>query len=131
LSAVASDGSAVISFTAGATGGAAITNYKYSTDGTNYTALSPADSSSPVTISGLTNGTAYTIYLKAVNSAGDSLASSSVSVTPVDNVSPTLNGAVLAANGTTLTLTFSEALNATTAAASAYAVTANGGVVTV
>jgi len=131
LSAAASDGAAIISFTAGNTGGAAITNYKYSTDGTNYIALNPVDASSPVTIPGLTNGTAYTIYLKAVNSAGDSVASSSVSVTPVDNVSPTLNGAVLAANGTTLTLTFSEALNATTAAASAYAVTANGGAITV
>ena len=131
LSAAASDGAAIISFTAGNTGGAAITNYKYSIDGTSYTALNPADALSPVTIPGLTNGTAYTIYLKAVNSAGDSVASSSVSVTPVDNVSPTLSGAVLAANGTTLTLTFSEALNATTAAASAYAVTANGGVVTV
>ena len=131
LSAAASDGAAIISFTAGNTGGAAITNYKYSTDGTNYIALNPVDASSPVTIPGLTNGTAYTIYLKAVNSAGDSVASSSVSVTPVDNVSPTLSGAVLAANGTTLTLTFSEALNATTAAASAYAVTANGGAVTV
>jgi hypothetical protein len=131
LSAAASDGAAIISFTAGNTGGATITNYKYSTDGTNYIALNPADASSPVTISGLTNGTAYTIYLKAVNSAGDSVASSSVSVTPVDNVSPTLSGAVLAANGTTLTLTFSEALNATTAAASAYVVTANGVAVTV
>jgi hypothetical protein len=131
LSAVASDGSAVISFTAGATGGAAITNYKYSTDGTNYTALSPADASSPVTISGLTNGTAYTIYLKAVNSAGDSVASTSVSVTPVDNVAPTLTGAVLASNGLTLTLTFSETLSSTTAAAAAYSVTANGAAVSV
>jgi hypothetical protein len=131
LSAAASDGAAIISFTPGNTGGATITNYKYSTDGTNYIALNPADASSPVTISGLTNGTAYTIYLKAVNSAGDSVGSSSVSVTPVDNVSPTLSGAVLAANGTTLTLTFSEALNATTAAASAYVVTANGVAVTV
>ena len=131
LSGAASDGAAVISFTAGSTGGAAISNYKYSIDGTNYTALSPADAASPVTIQGLTNGTAYTIYLKAVNSAGDSVASSSVSVTPVDNVAPTLSSAALAANGTTLTLTFSEALDATTAAASAYAVTANGAAVTI
>jgi len=131
VSGAASDGAAVISFTAGSTGGAAISNYKYSIDGTNYTALSPADAASPVTIPGLTNGTAYTIYLKAVNSAGDSVASSSVSVTPVDNVAPTLSSAALAANGTTLTLTFSEALDATTAAASAYAVTANGAAVTI
>jgi hypothetical protein len=82
LSATAGDGSATISFTAGSNGGSAITNYKYSTDGTTYTALSPADSSTPITISGLTNGTSYTIYLKAVNANGDSSASTSVSVTP-------------------------------------------------
>ena len=83
LSATAGDGQATISFTAGSDGGSAITNYKYSTDGTNYSALSPTDSSSPITIPGLTNGTNYSIYLKAVNSNGDSSASSSVSVTPV------------------------------------------------
>jgi len=83
LTATAGDGQATISFTAGSDGGSAITNYKYSLDGTNYTALSPTDSSSPVTISGLTNGTSYTVYLKAVNSNGDSSASSSVSLTPL------------------------------------------------
>jgi hypothetical protein len=83
LTATAGDGQTTISFTAGSDGGSAITNYKYSLDGTNYTALSPTDSSSPVTISGLTNGNTYTIYLKAVNSAGEGSASSSVSVTPV------------------------------------------------
>ena len=83
LSATAGDGQATISFTPGSDGGSAISNYKYSTDGTTYTALSPTDSSSPVTIPGLTNGTSYTIYLKAVNANGDSSASSSVTVTPV------------------------------------------------
>ncbi len=83
LSVTAGNGQAIISFTAPVSdGGAAITNFKYSLDGTNYTALSPADVTSPITIPGLTNGTAYTITLKAVNSAGDSVASSAVSVTP-------------------------------------------------
>ena len=83
LTATAGDGQATISFTSGSDGGSAITNYKYSTNGTTYTALSPVDSSSPITIPGLTNGTVYTIYLKAINASGDSSASSSVSVTPV------------------------------------------------
>ena len=83
LLASASDGQATISFTAGSDGGSPITNYKYSLDGTNYTALSPSVTTSPITISGLTNGTTYNIYLKAVNNIGDGTASNSVSVTPI------------------------------------------------
>ncbi|CAN2209350.1 Fibronectin type III [Candidatus Nanopelagicaceae bacterium] len=83
LTATAGDGQAIIAFTAPASnGGASIINYQYSTDGTTYTALSTPDATTPITISGLTNGTAYTITLKAVNSAGASVASSPVSVTP-------------------------------------------------
>ena len=78
-----SGGQVSLTFTAGATGGKSISNYKYSTDGVNYTAFSPAQTTSPLTISGLTNGTAYSFYLKAVNANGDSTASSaSNSVTP-------------------------------------------------
>jgi hypothetical protein len=63
-------------FTAPATGGSSITNYKYSTDGVTYTAFSPAQTSSPLTFSGLTPSTNYSFYIKAVNSNGDSVASS-------------------------------------------------------
>jgi hypothetical protein len=84
LGATPGNGQATISFTPGSDGGSAITNYKYSTDGTNYIAISPADASSPITITGLTNGTTYSITLKAVNAIGDSISSASVSVTPVD-----------------------------------------------
>lgn len=81
--ATGANASASLTFTAGNTGGSSITNYKYSTDGTTYTAFSPAQTTSPLTISGLTNGTAYTFRLKAVNANGDSGASSqSNSVTP-------------------------------------------------
>ncbi|MEI6363641.1 MAG: fibronectin type III domain-containing protein [Actinomycetes bacterium] len=83
LSATAGDTSASISFTAGDAGSSAITNYQYSTDGTNWTALSPADAASPVTIPSLTNGTAYTLRLRAVNSYGVSGSSGTVSATPV------------------------------------------------
>jgi len=76
-----------ISFTAGGANGSPITNYKYalsinggSTYG-SFTALSPADFTTPITISGLTAGTTYYIKLKAVNDMGDSVASAAVSIT--------------------------------------------------
>jgi uncharacterized repeat protein (TIGR02059 family) len=109
LVATAGSGSASISFTQGDTGTVdGITNYKYSLDGVNYTALSPADTSSPVTIPSLTPGVTYTIYLKAVNSVGDSVASSSVNVVPVSgpptvtSISPTSG---TTAGGTSVTIT--------------------------
>jgi len=83
----AGNGQLTLAFTAGSDGGAAISNFKYSTDGSTYTALSPADATTPVTITGLTNGTTYSVTLKAVNSVGDSGASNSLSGTPV---APTL-----------------------------------------
>jgi len=82
LVATAGNGSASIAFTAGSDGGAAISKYQYSTDGGTTWADADAGTTSPVTVSGLTNFTAYNVKLRAVNSAGDGAASSSVSVTP-------------------------------------------------
>ncbi|MEI6497851.1 MAG: fibronectin type III domain-containing protein [Actinomycetota bacterium] len=76
------DGSASIEFTAGADGGSAITNYKYQLDGGSWVALDPTDATTPVSITGLTNGTPYSVKLLAVNSVGDGTASSAVLVTP-------------------------------------------------
>lgn len=87
LSATAGDTQLSVAFTPGSDGGNAITNYKYSLDGVNYTALSPADATSPVVITGLTNGVTYTVYLKAVNDVGDSPASASTSGTPATGLS--------------------------------------------
>jgi hypothetical protein len=85
-----------IAFTAGSDGGSSITNYKYSIDdGATFTAFSPATTTSPVTITGLTNGTTYDIQLKAVNAVGDGTASSSFSITPVPGGSTTFSGAGL------------------------------------
>ena len=73
-----------VSFTAPSDGGSAITNYKYSINGgSTFTAFSPAITSSPAVITGLTNGTSYDIQLLAVNAAGDGLNSATVSATPV------------------------------------------------
>jgi len=65
-----------------------VTNYKYSLNGGAYVAFSPVQTTSPVYISGLTNGTAYSITLQATNTYGTSSSSASVSVTPVAAVTP-------------------------------------------
>jgi hypothetical protein len=81
---VAGNAQATISFTPGFSGGSAITNYQYSTDdGVTFTAFSPAVTSSPVTITGLTNGVSYTIKLKAVNANGAGAVSAGISVIPL------------------------------------------------
>jgi len=82
LSATVTQTTAVISFTAPSNdGGSAITNYEYSFNNSTWTALSPADAISPVTVSGLTAGTSYTIYLRAVNIVGFGTASTGLAVT--------------------------------------------------
>jgi len=80
----AGDGQLSVAFTAPASdGGAAITNFEYSTDnGVTWTARSPASTSSPLVIPGLTNGTSYQVQIRAVNSAGAGLASSVKTAAP-------------------------------------------------
>jgi len=68
-----------VSFTQAGNGTPNISNYKYSLNGGPFTAFSPSDATSPVTITGLSSNTNYTIVLKAANSYGDSLVSNSVS----------------------------------------------------
>lgn len=78
--AVAGDGSAAIAFTLPGTGAAATSYTMTSTPG----GLTGTGTASPITVTGLTNGTAYTFKVKANNSAGSSYESSaSNSVTPV------------------------------------------------
>ena len=78
---VATPGSTSISYAmTGSNGGKAITNYLVSTDGTTYTALSPAQTG-PVVITGLSEGTSYTRYFKAVNANGNSISSAAVTAT--------------------------------------------------
>ena len=69
-----------VNFTSGANGGASISNYKYSLNSGAYT--SAGVSTSPFTISGLTNGTSYSITIRAVTAAGDGNVSNSLSASP-------------------------------------------------
>lgn len=82
-----------VAFTAGSNGGAAITNYEYSTNGgSSFTACSPAQTTSPIVITGLTNGTSYNVQIRAVNSVGSGTATASTAATPYTNpAAPTIN----------------------------------------
>ncbi|MDR3409576.1 MAG: fibronectin type III domain-containing protein [Formivibrio sp.] len=73
---------ATVTFTAPTfTGGTSITSYTVTSNPGGFTA---SGSASPLTVTGLTNGTAYTFTVKATNSAGSSAASTaSNSVTPM------------------------------------------------
>lgn len=98
LTATAGNSQVEVAFTAGADGGASITNYEYSTDGgTTWTALNPADTASPVTITGLTNGTQYNIKLRAINSVGSGVSSTTVAATP--NIPSVLSSSIASLTG--------------------------------
>ncbi|NBO54868.1 MAG: hypothetical protein EBU84_09795, partial [Actinobacteria bacterium] len=101
------DRSASVAFSLGANGGAAITDIEYSTDNGS-TWQSSGRTTSPLQISGLTNGTTYTIRLRAVNSVGESAASSATSatVTPA-NVPNAPSISSIAEGNAQLTVTFS------------------------
>ena len=76
------DGSIDVAFTAPShTGGAAITDYEYSFDGSSWTSLGTA-SAGTQTISELTNGTAYTVQLRAVNGNNGLSVTASSATTP-------------------------------------------------
>ena len=85
----ASAGKLTVAFTAPSSdGGASITNYEYSTNnGTTWKAFSPADTSTPLVITKLSNSnqnlvknTTYKIRIRAVNSAGSGALSTAKSV---------------------------------------------------
>jgi len=101
-----------IAFTAGGANGSPITNYKYalSTNGGStygsFTALSPEDITTPITISGLTAGTTYYIKLKAVNDMGDSVASAAVSISTLSTPDAPTSLSAGSITGTTVAISF-------------------------
>lgn len=99
----AGDSQLSVSFLAGSDGSNAISNYKYSTDGgTTFTACSPAQTTSPILITGLTNGTLYNVKVLAVNASGDGTASATVSATPSGTTqlnNPVFTGKITVSDG--------------------------------
>jgi hypothetical protein len=96
-----SSGTLSVAFTAGDTRGASITNYQYSTNnGSTWTTRSPVATTSPISISGLTNGTSYNVRIRAVNAAGSGDSSTAVAATP---------SAITVSGDSTLTTTYGSA----------------------
>jgi uncharacterized repeat protein (TIGR02059 family) len=125
----AGGGSLDVAFTPGANGGNSITNYQFSTNaGGTWSTRSPSATTSPLTITGLTGGQLYNIKIRAVNDAGAGTASATVEATPTasDSTAPTFSSAAVGGDGTVLVMTYNEALSATTAATSTFAVTVGG-----
>ena len=86
---VAGDGSLTVSWSAPADGGSVITGYEIryrpSTSSGSYTQLRTAAAS--ITISGLTNGTGYTVFVRAQNAEGSGEWSDATSGTPTSEES--------------------------------------------
>ena len=97
-----SSGSLSIKFTAGSAGTSPITNYKYSLDGgVTWLTRSPASTLSPIVVSGLTNGSTYSVSIRAISTAGDGNASTLVNATiPSAPSAPLLVTALASANRT-------------------------------
>ena len=112
------NGQATIAFTAPAfNGGAAITSYTGNCGGVTATGAS-----SPLTVTGLTNGTTYNCTVAATNIVGPSLASTSSSVTPATVPgAPTIVSATL--GNAQVTVTFNAPASNGGAAITGYTVT--------
>jgi len=126
------NGQLSVAFTAGSTGGSAITNYKYSTNGgSTFTACSPTQTTGPVVITGLANGTSYNIQLKAVNIYGDGTATSSTAATPctVPGAPTSVTAAVSGISGAA-TVTFTAPVSNGGSAITSYTATSSPGGIT-
>jgi len=100
-----SDGSLTLVFSA-ASSSLPITDYQYSLDG-GTTWTSGGVTASPLTISGLTNGTLYSIELRGVSSAGGGASSSPAAGTPSALPgAPTITTVTPGGDGVSLQVTF-------------------------
>ena len=97
-----SSGSLSVRFTAGAAGTSPITSYKYSINGgTTWATRQTGTTASPIVITGLTNGTTYSVSIRAVSLVGDGATSTPVSVSiPVAPSTPTIGTATANAGRT-------------------------------
>lgn len=106
-------------------GGAPITDYEFSTDNGS-TFQSTGSTSSPLTLSGLSNGTTYQVVIRAANAAGSGTSSTTVSGIPVTTpLAPTITG--ITPGNTALTVAFTAPTNNGGSAITDYQVSTNNG----
>ena len=123
--ATAGNGEAVITFTPPLNnGGSAITSYTVTSSSGGFTGTG---GSSPIIVTGLTNGTTYTFTVTATNAAGTSVASAtSNSVVPATVPGAPTIGTATRGNGEA-TITFSAPVNNGGSAITSYTITSNVG----
>lgn len=127
VTAVGNNGSATVTFTAPSNGNSAIVSYTATSSPGGFTATGPT---SPLTVSGLTNGTPYTFTVTALNGVGTGPAGGpSNSVTPSAGLTvpgaPTM-GSATAGNGQA-TVTFSAPASDGGSAITSYTATFSAG----
>ncbi|MFI0460731.1 MAG: beta strand repeat-containing protein [Ilumatobacteraceae bacterium] len=121
---VGNDSSAAISFDVPANGGSKITKYEYKVDNGSFTDTGTL--ANTFTISGLTNGTTYSVVVRAVNDIGNGATSTSSSVTPSGSApAPTLNS--MTAGNKTLTVAFTAPTSNGGTAITSYQYSTDGG----
>ncbi len=115
---------ASIAFTAPAsTGGSPITGYTATCNAGGFTGTGAA---SPITVTGLTNGTTYNCSVVATNAAGSGLASAPVAVTPVTVPDAPTIGSATPGNGQA-SVAFTAPASAGGSPITGYTVTCNAG----
>jgi hypothetical protein len=115
-SVVAASGQLAIYFSAGAARGSTTSTYQYTSNGGAWTNRPTGTTASPIILTGLTNGTGYTIRIRATTNAGPGDSSTAITETPTS---------ISVSGDSTLTLTFGNS-----ASTSAYSATGGTGTYT-
>ena len=127
--AVPQDGQLQVGWGAPPDGGSPITGYTVTVSPATVSAVSVAGDTTVATVTGLTNGTAYTVSVTATNSAGTSPADSAAPATPAAVIVPgapvSVAGSVTASG--TVSVSWTPPMTPGTAAITGYTVSASTG----
>jgi titin len=125
--AAAGNAQATVNFTAPVSnGGSAITGYTATASPGGLTGSIAGSAAAPITVTGLTNGTAYTFTVKANNVIGASPASGSTNIVTPATTPGAPTGATATAGNAQATVTFSAPVSNGGSAITGYTVTGGG-----